>query len=172
MGTDCALDDIGVNLDAAVTEKAFQRLSAGHCIADRLRGLGLARDLRQLLFPDVKKVGDNGRRPLLSCGSTDVGILSPDLVLDLPQLAHRLHRGCRGVIDTTDMQFVEFAPDMRPAPCQRDGFVAACLDLLFDHARIGAVPINLENAVEAAQVTGHTAPTSAVFKSIGDHWWP
>ncbi|KQU79321.1 hypothetical protein ASD00_36315 [Ensifer sp. Root31] len=36
----------------------------------------------------------------------------------------------------------------------------------------GAVPIDLKNAVEAAQVTGHAAPTSAVFKSIGDHWWP
>ena len=75
------------------------------------------------------------------------------------------------MIDATDMEFVKFAPDMRPAPSQRDGFIAAGLDLLFDHARIGAVPIHLEDAVEAAQVTGHAAPTSAIFKSIGDHRW-
>ena len=47
--------------------------------------------------------------------------------------------------------------------------IAAGLDLLFDHARIGAVPIHLENAVEAAQVPSTTPPTSAVFKSVGGH---
>ena len=69
------------------------------------------------------------------------------------------------------MEFIDFAPEMSPTPGQRDGFIAAGLDLLFDHARIGAVPIHLENAVEAAQVPSNTPPTSAVFKSVGDHWW-
>lgn len=58
---------------------------------------------------------------------------------------------------------------MSPAPCQGDGFITASLDLLFDHTCIGTVPINLENAGEAAQVTGNATPTSAVFKSVGDH---
>ena len=107
----------GVNLDAAVTEKAFQRLSAGHCIADSFRGLGLATDLRPLLFPDVRKVGDNGRRPLLPCGSADVSILSPDLVLDLPQLAHRFHRGCRGLDAATHPSHSLTAPQS-PNPSQ------------------------------------------------------
>ena len=51
---------------------------------------------------------------------------------------------------------------MRPAPDRGDGLIATGLDLLLDHARIGAVSDNLEDAGEAAQV-----PRSpAVFKPI------
>jgi len=62
------------------------------------------------------------------------------------------------MIDTADMKFVKFAPDMRPAPDQGDGLLATGLNLLLDHARIGAVSINLEDAGEAAQVPRKTVP--------------
>ncbi len=70
---DCPFNDVGVDLDTAVFEKEFQRVPAGHRIADRFGCLGLAGDLCQFPLPDVKKMGDNGCGPLLSEGRTDVG---------------------------------------------------------------------------------------------------
>ena len=48
------LDDVEVDFDAAVRQKAFQRLAAVERVADRLGGFGFSRDLAQLLFPKVK----------------------------------------------------------------------------------------------------------------------
>ena len=58
-GSDGAFDDIGVDLDAAVVDKAGQALPARERIADRLGELGLLADERQLFAqPGLQRVED------------------------------------------------------------------------------------------------------------------
>jgi len=72
-----------------------------------------------------------------------------DIVFNLLEFRYGFHRRCRYVINTADVKFVKFAPDMRPAPDQGDALIATGLNLLLGHAGIGTVPINLEDASEA-----------------------
>ena len=81
-GTDCALDDIGVNLDAPVVDEARQSLPARERVADRFRELGLLADQREFFAqpwlqgvddragfvlsrraPLVRVASENGHRP-------------------------------------------------------------------------------------------------------------
>ncbi len=114
LGPDRPFDDVGVDFDAAVRHKAFQRLAPGERVADRFGGFGFSRDLAQLLFPKVKQAGDDGRGFFLAPRCAAPGILAPNLILDPPQLGHGEDRVRRGLLRR-----------VCPAPCELDRFIAA-----------------------------------------------
>ncbi len=59
---DAALDRVGVDLDAAVVEEAAKALPVVQAVADRLGGLGAARQLCELL----RRATSSGRRRAVS----------------------------------------------------------------------------------------------------------
>lgn len=86
-GTDCALDRIGVELDAAVVQEARQAVPARERIADRFSESAAARDQAELrIEPDVQRVDDRlGEGPAF--GKTVVRRLAADARLDGIELA-------------------------------------------------------------------------------------
>ena len=77
-GSDCALDDIGVDLDAPVVDKARQAVPARQRIADRLGELGLLADQRELVpQPGLERVDDRAGF-FLSRRAPSIGIASAE----------------------------------------------------------------------------------------------
>lgn len=68
------------------------------------------------------------------------------------------------------MQVVEFAPQVSPAPGEPDCFIAAGFGPCLDQVGIGRVAIHLQDSGESGEVARHAIRTSAVFKTIGNHW--
>ena len=90
---DGALDDVGVDLDAAIGEEALERGAAAQGVADRLGQLGFARQPAAVPFP----TGRTARRRsapdlLLARLHPGCGILAADGLLDRPERRHLLDR--------------------------------------------------------------------------------
>jgi hypothetical protein len=68
--------------------------------------------------------------------------------------------------DAAELQVIELATQVCPAPCKLDRFVAAGLRSQLDQAGIGRVAINLQDAAESRELTRHAIGASAVFKAI------
>jgi len=59
LGPDCSLDDVGVELDAAIGQEALEDGATRDRVADRLGELRFAGDPRQGLLPEGEELGDN-----------------------------------------------------------------------------------------------------------------
>ena len=90
---DGALDDVVVDLDAAVVEEARQALPARQRVADRLGELGLLADQRELgAQPGLRRPSASRPAPLLAHGAALLGAAAADLVLDRVEAAMRFER--------------------------------------------------------------------------------
>src|SRR4051812_34153973 len=141
-GADRALDDIGVELDAAIVEEEAEPGPAGEHIADRFRQLALLADEGELLAqPWLEGVGDGtaaGRLPLL-------GRAAADLALNLVE--RRDANECLGRDRrwASLRQLVEAAAHVRPA--EGEAHLAAIRQHL-----VCAIAIDLQHAPEAGEV--------------------
>lgn len=91
---DGALDDVGVELDAAVVKEALESGAPRQSVAVHLGGLGLARDAVQFAGPTLAQFGDDRRGRLLTGRLSGLGGASADLGLEAPERCHAL-RGPR-----------------------------------------------------------------------------
>src|SRR3982750_3971779 len=82
---DRPLDDVGIDLDTAVDEEAFENFAPGRGIADGLGQLRLPRDTRQLHFPEIEQLGHHGGRPLLTGGHAGCRSKAADITFNLPK---------------------------------------------------------------------------------------
>jgi hypothetical protein len=82
---DGALDDVGVELDQAVSQEALEDLAPGNGVADGLGQLRLARDARQVVLPEGEQPGHDGRGDGLPRGGAGRWILAAHLSLKLPE---------------------------------------------------------------------------------------
>jgi hypothetical protein len=142
---DRSLDDVAVDLDAAVIDEADQAGPAREGIADRFGELGLLADKRQLgAQPDFQVVDDRlglllpDRSPLLGGTAADRALDCIEPCNALQRLARDRRRAGRG-------QLVEASADVRPAECELD--VAA-----LGKRPITGVTIDLEDALEPGQM--------------------
>src|SRR6185312_3502135 len=142
---DGALDDVGVDLDAAVVEEPSEALPAAERVADRLRELALlAEGLKPGLQPRLQGLDEWAASrlplvaPLVRWTAADVGL---DLVERLDPLDgfHGDRRRAGGG------QLVELAPHVRPAEGERHRVPAGEL-------AIAGVAIDLQHAAEASEV--------------------
>ena len=100
--SDRPLNDVGVDLDAAVGQEALESEAPGCGIADRLGEFGFAGQARQLLLPQMEEPRDNGGGLFLARFHPRLRILAADVGLDLPQPGHGgdgLRRQARALVD-------------------------------------------------------------------------
>ena len=91
-GTDGALDDVVVDLDAAVVEEQAQALPARQRVADRLGELGLLADELELGAQPRLEVFDQRPAALLADHATLLGGTAADLALDPVELGDARQR--------------------------------------------------------------------------------
>lgn len=70
---DGALDDVGVELDAAVGQDALEDRPTRDGVTDRLGEFRFAGDPRQGVLPQSEELGDHRRRGLLARRHADIG---------------------------------------------------------------------------------------------------
>ncbi len=104
------LDDVGVELDAAVGQEALEDGATRDGVADRLGELRFAGDPRQGLLPEGEELGDDRGGGLLTHRDTCVRALAAHGLLDLPELRHPLDRLRCDLRAFRDMQLIELAP--------------------------------------------------------------
>lgn len=147
-------------------QEAFERLTAAPGVADCLGEFRFAGDAAQFLFPERPELGDDGGRLLLACGTADVGVLAADFFLDRPQLGHPLDGFARHMRDAGHVQFIEFAPQMRPTRRQRQRTPGA---LRFREPVIGTPSVDLKQSCVAGEMALHAVAAAAVLEEVGDH---
>ena len=165
-GLNRPFDDVGVDLDAPVGEEALQRRSAADAVPDRLRQLRLAGQTGQLALPRGEEVVYDRDGVFRARRATVVGILSANLVFDLPERSHRLDR-LRGEGGTAiGMKLEELAAQMAPAAGEHDAIIGP---LALGEPIVGGVAVHLQNAAVACQMPRDTFAAAAVFELVRHH---
>jgi hypothetical protein len=125
MRTDCALDHVGVHLDAAVIKKGNQPRPVPDRIAHRLGQIRRAGDKREMFVQPGVQVFHDRSTSFLSDLPSFLGGIAAKLRLDRIERGNsRQHlRGERGFRRRVELE--EIPAHMRPAECQSDGLVGA-----------------------------------------------
>ena len=127
LGPDGAFDDVGVELDQAVGQEAFEDVAPGDGVADGLGQLRFARDARQGLLPKSEQLGDDGPGDSLPRGGAGFWILAAHLSLELPEFGHALDRGGGDLTVPGCMEFIEAPSAMGPASSKARAIIAPVL---------------------------------------------
>jgi hypothetical protein len=142
---DGALDDVAVELDAAVVEEAAEALPARQRVANGVGELGFARHRGELPFEPGAERLEERLAAQLAHAATLLGRLPADLGFDGIETgdAGECLAGdrCRCV---ASLQLVELAPDVRPAEGQLDRASRR-------QFAVGAVAVDLQDAAEPAR---------------------
>ena len=123
-GADRTFNRIGVELDAAIMEKAGQAFPSRERIADRLGERAAARDTKELLFEPSPECVDNRLRFALSCRKTIRRRLASNCGFNRIKLADPAQGflGKRRIGRLRDL--IELAPRVRPTRSKDD--IALC----------------------------------------------
>src|SRR5215469_15587332 len=116
----CPLDTVGVHLDAAVVQEAYQATPALETVADGLGNGALLRHGGELDFQPGLQAFDARPGFRLPRGATLLGALPTDAVLDGIEFRDALERLARDRRRAASMDVEEQSAPMRPAKSQRD----------------------------------------------------
>ena len=163
-GPDAALDDIGIDLDAAVVEEAGETVPARERIADCLGELGLLADQGELGAQPGFQVINDRPAPVLADGAPLVGAAATDFLLDGIETGDAFERFAGDRRRARGGEFVEAAANMGPA--EGELHVAA----LGEHP-IAAIAVDLQNALEAGEVGDRPLGLAIGRIDIGDARW-
>jgi hypothetical protein len=122
-----AFDDVGVEIDAAVIEKASQALPVLERLADGLRDGGFGRHAIELFLEEAFERFAMRRGLLSAYGASFLGSLAPDGLFDPVERGNAQQRlpGNGSVALPGDLE--EASPDMRPTEGERDRIVRQLL---------------------------------------------
>ncbi len=112
LGSDSSLDNVGVELDAAVGQEALEYVATRYGIPESFGEFGFTRHPRQGRLPECEQVTDDRRRTFLTRCDTSFGTLAADGVLDFPEPRHTLDRLRGHLRALRRVQFVELPPAM------------------------------------------------------------
>jgi len=166
VGSDGSLDNVGVDFDPAVCEEAFEGDSTRESIADRFGQSGISRQARQLTIEGCEDLAYDCARSFLSHPATMVGIVTADLLLDLPEWGHGFDDLCSKARALVDMEVEEFSPRVAPTSGQCD-IAVDTVDL--GEAIVGGIAVDLEDAVITGQMPCDAVTAPAVFEPVGNH---
>src|SRR5262245_3114177 len=93
--TDAALDDVGIELDAAVIEETCEPVPVVQAVADLLRDLRLGGDARELLLEPAFERCHHGLALVLPHLAPFIGALPADRLLDRIERRDALERFAR-----------------------------------------------------------------------------
>ena len=169
LGPDCALDDVGVDLDAAVVEEQQQGRAMGSGVADRLGELRFAGDARQLALPEVEqRLHDGGGRRAsrrltrLAAAGRAPRPRRPTSSFICSTVARRDDRLAVGV------EVEEPAPQVGPASGEPQAVGARSAREL----AISGIAVALQDAAKVAEMARRAVAGPAVLEPIGDHRRP
>ena len=163
-GADAALDDVGVEFDAAVVEEPSEPVPMAQAVADGFGDQGLTRDARELLFEPGFERQHKRLAPFLAHRATLAGAVPPDRLLDRIERrdARESFAGDRSGAVLGD--FEEPASQVGPAESERDRLAACCVG----NALVGGISVALHDAaIVLEQLQGvNRAATGGV--AVGD----
>src|SRR5215813_370912 len=143
--TDCALNGIGIKLDATIAQELREAIPSRQRIANRISEPAAPRRAAELLLEPDLQLFDQRLRERPSLGQPQRRRLTADAFLDGIELANPSQRfGRDGRVGCFE-EFIEVAPYMHPTGGQRD--IAAR-----PQSRKAGVAVNVEIAREVLQV--------------------
>src|SRR6516165_9986296 len=146
-GADAALDDVGIELDAAIIEEAGEPDPVVKAVADLLSDCSLGGHAGELVLEPYLEREDEWSAAFLAHRAALVGARTADRLLDRVERRDALERfaGDRRVAALGEVE--EVAPQMCPAEGQRDR-LAGCL---VGDAFVGRVAVALHDAAIAIE---------------------
>src|SRR5258707_3160802 len=163
-GTDAALDDVVVDLDVAIVEEQAQSLPARERVADRRGELGLLADELELGAQPGFEVFDQRPTALLADRTTFVGGTATDLGLDPIERCKARHSLVGDRRRARIGHLVEGPAHV--APAEGKPHVA-----LLGQYLVAAVAVDLQDALEAAEVRDRPLGLAVGRIDIGDTRW-
>ena len=162
-GADAALDDIGVDLDAAIVDEARQAFPAGQHVTDRFGELCFLADESELCAqPRLQRI--NERLAFMAANTAPlIGVEAPDGFLDLVEHADAFQRFAGDRRRARGGEFVKATAHMRPTECEFD--VAA-----LGQRAIADIAVDLQHALEAGEMRDGPLGLAVWRIHIGDAW--
>ena len=161
---DAPLDDVAVELDAAVVEEPYEPVPVVQGVADVLGDGRLGRDAGELLLEPGFERQHERLAALLAHDASRVGAAASDGLLDRIEGGDPLKRLAGDRCGAALGDVVEAAPHMGPAEGERDRLLARS----FGDGLVGRVPVALHDAAIAVEQSEgvHGAATGSV--GVGD----
>ena len=158
---DAALDDIGIDLDAAVVEEVGETVPTRERITDCLSEFGLLADQGELgAQPGFETINDRPA-PVLADGAALVGVAAADVLLDGVEFGDAFECLGGNRRRTRGGEFVEAAADMGPAESKLH-IVA------LGERPIARIAVDLQDTREAGEVSDRLRGLAIGRVHIGD----